>query len=734
MRTSMAWLAAALILWPASAHSQQAPGPMAPGEAGTISRPPSSDPVPHLVNVFNPYLQVTLRGGMTAGATCINFEGPLEGGPTGGDITISDVPAGATVFQAILYYTVLSDQFPVPSGTPTIDGNPLTPVPLGTVPRSPCFSQANTGAFRIDVTPYVTGNGTYQLDGMVGTGVGGGDITEGATLLVLYCDPDSELTDIVIYEGIDTINETERVFQQDLAGFQVDPNPPAEAFLAMAAGNGQLVAGSFDGNDPLYFNGVNLDVFHPEILSGGACPGFFYDLTAYDVSDWISPGDTTAVVRSELDQDCYTFAAIGLAVRTDPDKGDVCQALGCGGALLAPGTLSSCDGGPVTVSMDNTFTRCPEGPVESATQDVDPITARNGTTTTDLTPATAAASAIRATLGFDLTGDTDLVACVGIDLEDPSGTVTPIKTPGTAVSSPVDVTALYTGPGLYRIHLSELQGCGSTGNRFATLTATRLDVIENAGTDAVEYRVETAGGAALCDWSTDVDCEVPVSACPGEEPLRALARCVWDPSCGAGTDLRAVCSDIGADFSYEAVCGESEICFDNLSGGAVGPIESSWDFDGLGSSQDPDPCFDFGADGGPWNVTLQVSDESGCSSQTTLPVEPVTAPPAPEPSDLDLAPGDEPLRVVKRGPRTVELSWEALAPEFVANVYRGDLGNYYSHDTVGVCGLTTPSAILGPAAGSHYYLAVGANCAREESSYGRGDAVGERPAAAAPCP
>ena len=61
-------------------------------------------------NPFRLQYQETLRGGLAVGATCLNFGDPGNGAPTGGRITITTVPAGATVRRAFLYYTVLSSQ------------------------------------------------------------------------------------------------------------------------------------------------------------------------------------------------------------------------------------------------------------------------------------------------------------------------------------------------------------------------------------------------------------------------------------------------------------------------------------------------------------------------------------------------------------------------------------------------------------------------------------------------
>ena len=112
-------------------------------------------------------------------------------------------------------------------------------------------------------------------------------------------------------------------------------------------------------------------------------------------------------------------------------------------------------------------------------------------------------------------------------------------------------------------------------------------------------------------------------------------------------------------------------------------------------------------------------------------VEPPPAAPAEEPSALDLAPAVEPLRIARDdAARELVLSWEELGVDSAYAVYRGEIGAFYTHGDIGACDLSAPAVRLPLEPGDQYFIAVGVNCAGEESSTGRDSAGAERPSAA----
>jgi len=276
-------------------------------------------------NPLLPFRQLTLPGGIASAATCVSFADPADGGPTGGTLNLDGLPPGAEVQEAWLYWTVLSDASPVPSGIPLLDGAPLVVVPIGELAESPCFPQTNTAAFRADVTGLVTGNGSYVLSGLLGDGMVGGnaDLTEGATLMVLYCAPGEPDRSIVWLEGLDVQINVLDPFTQDIAGFVARADEPVPATLIVAAGNGQARNSPEEpGMDTFIFNEVDLDPALPEILSGGLCPpNGLYDHTRLDVTGLVPADSEMARLVVQPQGDCYTVAAVALVVDTIPGLG-----------------------------------------------------------------------------------------------------------------------------------------------------------------------------------------------------------------------------------------------------------------------------------------------------------------------------------------------------------------------------------------------------------------------------
>jgi hypothetical protein len=278
-------------------------------------------------NPLQPFRQLNLPGGVASTATCINHADPADGGPTGGLLVLDTLPPGAAVQEAFLYWTVLSRVTPVPTGSPELDGMPLTPVPLGELAATPCFiNQNHSAGFRADVTGLVTGNGSYQLSGFLGDGRRDGEtLTEGASLFVIYCAPGQPDSSIVLWDGLDVINDTLAPFRQEIGGFLAAPTGPVQALLLAAAGNGQSRARPEDaGLDPFRFNGVDLDLTQTDILSGALCWGpdpetsGLYDHHRLDVAGLIDADATEARLEIEAAGDCYTIAAVAIVVDTIP--------------------------------------------------------------------------------------------------------------------------------------------------------------------------------------------------------------------------------------------------------------------------------------------------------------------------------------------------------------------------------------------------------------------------------
>ncbi len=273
-------------------------------------------------NPLQPFRQLTLPGGVASAATCVNFAAPADGGPTGGLLELDTLPPGAAVQGAWLYWTVLAHSTPVPPGSPELDGMPLVPTALGELPASPCYgTYTASGSFRADVTGLVSANGRYQLSGLLGDGTGSApELTEGASLFVVYCAPGEPDRSVTILDGFDVVNDSLPPFRQDITGFLASATEPIAARLFFAAGNGQSREQPEEPSlDPFLFNGVDLDAEQTEILSGGLClPNGLYDHHRIDVTGLIRAEDTSAVLEIMTAGDCYTIAALALVVDTTP--------------------------------------------------------------------------------------------------------------------------------------------------------------------------------------------------------------------------------------------------------------------------------------------------------------------------------------------------------------------------------------------------------------------------------
>ncbi|MGA8925633.1 MAG: hypothetical protein WB462_05380, partial [Solirubrobacterales bacterium] len=126
-------------------------------------------------------------------------------------ITIAGIPAGAYIARAYLYWANINPTDP--GGAMLIDGHSTTSQLDGT-DLSPCWpapgSPWNVFAYSANVTPFVTGNGTYTLSGYP-TGLTGGQdpwanndanpLMEGASLVVFYGQMTSTGTAVGATEG-----------------------------------------------------------------------------------------------------------------------------------------------------------------------------------------------------------------------------------------------------------------------------------------------------------------------------------------------------------------------------------------------------------------------------------------------------------------------------------------------------------------------------------------------------
>jgi len=291
---------------------------------------------------------------------------PIAGNPTGagtgnhtsGSLTIAGIPAligglPTTVVQANLFWSVLTNSATDSSTGEviTFNGAPITGTKIGSANQSPCFPQANTIAWKADVTNLVAspGNGIYTITGAPG---GASDFTEGATLQILWSNPNAPLMEDVLYhatgDGASSLALTQaELFSQTLnIPGGTNSSGPVSATLYEVIGNGQS-----NGGENLRFvaacspaGGHNFDntldgstsSHAPNTCNSNAGTECFWDDDVLNVSSDFAcasgNGATSATLVSNpavsATNDCFDWPALNLLTSTDQGRAaDLCGAV-----------------------------------------------------------------------------------------------------------------------------------------------------------------------------------------------------------------------------------------------------------------------------------------------------------------------------------------------------------------------------------------------------------------------
>jgi len=271
---------------------------------------------------------------------------------TNGTITISGIPATATVDRADLFWTVVIDSNPETSVTGqeiSLNGQPVVGFKIGTLTSSPCMPLDDTVSYRATVTGLVgnPGNGIYTVSGPP---IDPENFTEGVTLQILWSDPNGPLMEDNLYHAIGSVpgslavTHAVELFSQDLAISGTNAVGPVAATLYEVIGNGHA-----DAVEALRFDGpcagtINLD----NSLDGSTvaraaatCPDSpvdppqcFWDDDVHNVSAQFAcaagNGATSArLISNPADApttDCIDWPALNLLTSTD--EAVVCTAGG----------------------------------------------------------------------------------------------------------------------------------------------------------------------------------------------------------------------------------------------------------------------------------------------------------------------------------------------------------------------------------------------------------------------
>jgi uncharacterized repeat protein (TIGR01451 family) len=235
-----------------------------------------------------------------------------------GDITISGIPAGATVNRAVLVWAILYSG-PVPPNTIVFNGTTVAADLTATTSGHLCWGDGATIGYAADVTALVGGNGVYAVtnppNGVVredADAVGGFPYTDGASLFVFYtaAGVDNQVLTDFSY-STDTAGPITRSFSgiHSVGGpatlYLAGPDGQADFHEGFTfTGAGSITAEStWNGSDPQE---------GPDFVGAGG--GNLWDTDAYDVSSVLPPGQATFTFSHDITGDCIGINAAVLVV------------------------------------------------------------------------------------------------------------------------------------------------------------------------------------------------------------------------------------------------------------------------------------------------------------------------------------------------------------------------------------------------------------------------------------
>lgn len=210
-------------------------------------------------------------------------------GTGAGDIALSGVTG--SVSQAYLYWHGPTDSAdPAFNANIMLDGNAVSGSNIGFSDDN-FWGQANSQAYRADVTSLISGDGTYSLSGL------SADNTNGASLVVFYDDGDSTNNrDIVTFDG----NDANFPNSFDTDGWDVTLSG-----ISYSSGTASLVMGVSDGQDfglgndgDFFINGINISTIFdgitvPTTAGTTVVNGGLWDLLEIDITSFLTPGLNT---------------------------------------------------------------------------------------------------------------------------------------------------------------------------------------------------------------------------------------------------------------------------------------------------------------------------------------------------------------------------------------------------------------------------------------------------------
>ena len=246
-----------------------------------------------------------------------------------GTITLSGIPQGSTVNAAYLYWDVLGNAADPTFSSGALNGQAIAGS-LFASGGDPCWGNAANFAYLADVTNLVNGNGSYALSGFASGITDGRDpwtalsysppMAEGASLVVIYANPTSPMTQVLLYQGATEFDQT--AASLTITGFTA-PQTVIAASTTFIGADGQ----SNISKPVSSFNGTSL----PSVAWVGSDPqagpdysnGDLWDTMTADVTALVQPGDTSAIATANgtfpggPSYDCLVWVAQVFSVVSD---------------------------------------------------------------------------------------------------------------------------------------------------------------------------------------------------------------------------------------------------------------------------------------------------------------------------------------------------------------------------------------------------------------------------------
>lgn len=239
-----------------------------------------------------PFINTTIAGDYTAAGVGLR-------GATGGNITITGVPAGAIVQNAYLYWGMLDNGEDAALANMNFNSTPILGTRIGRGPDT-CWGRTDSFSYRADVTPLVPGNGIYTLTGVAG---GGNVLAEGAALVVIYNTGGQTFRTVMLADG-NVVLPAVFTGQAIFGGFTA--TSPVSAKTSFLVGDGQGF-----GNPAIFTGSAGAITFNNPFV---ASDGLYWDTKTFDVSAEVNAGTNPADAQIQLSSDCLLWPAQAFSV------------------------------------------------------------------------------------------------------------------------------------------------------------------------------------------------------------------------------------------------------------------------------------------------------------------------------------------------------------------------------------------------------------------------------------